>query len=158
MSKSQEQLEKDGQKILDEARMILPGIQALFGFQLISVFNNSFKTVLSDQEQALHLGALGLVVISIALIMAPAAYQRQTEYHGVTQKFVELGTMWLTGALIPLMIAIPAEVYLISRVITDQREIGFVLSLFLFMVLAWFWFIYPQMKRLHKTVKKVKAH
>ena len=28
--------------ILEECRMVLPGIQALFGFQLIAVFNSTF--------------------------------------------------------------------------------------------------------------------
>ena len=31
---------------LDEARMILPGVQALFGFQLIAVFNQRFDDLL----------------------------------------------------------------------------------------------------------------
>jgi hypothetical protein len=31
---------------LDEARMVIPGIQALFGFQLIAVFNERFDTAL----------------------------------------------------------------------------------------------------------------
>jgi len=28
--------------MLDECRMVLPGLQALFGFQLIAVFNSGF--------------------------------------------------------------------------------------------------------------------
>jgi hypothetical protein len=28
--------------LLEECRMVLPGVQALFGFQLIAVFNRSF--------------------------------------------------------------------------------------------------------------------
>ena len=28
--------------LLDECRMVLPGIQALFGFQLVAVFNRTF--------------------------------------------------------------------------------------------------------------------
>jgi hypothetical protein len=33
--------------VVDEARMLLPGIQALFGFQLIAVFNQTFSQILS---------------------------------------------------------------------------------------------------------------
>ena len=29
--------------VIDEARMVLPGIQALFGFQMISAFNDPSK-------------------------------------------------------------------------------------------------------------------
>lgn len=37
--------------ILEEARMILPGVQTLFGFQLIVVFNQRFEDLLSSREQ-----------------------------------------------------------------------------------------------------------
>ena len=37
-----EPLEKVVEHLEEEARMILPGIQALFGFQLIAVFNQRF--------------------------------------------------------------------------------------------------------------------
>jgi hypothetical protein len=60
--------------LLEECRMILPGIQALFGFQFIAVFNASFADKLTSTEQRLHLLALGLVAIAGALVMAPAAY------------------------------------------------------------------------------------
>ena len=36
-----ERVEKMAQEAIEEARMVLPGIQALFGFQLIAVFNNA---------------------------------------------------------------------------------------------------------------------
>jgi len=35
-------LSKAAQLLLEECRMVLPGIQALFGFQLIVVFNSRF--------------------------------------------------------------------------------------------------------------------
>ncbi|MDQ2943358.1 MAG: hypothetical protein M3R21_06785 [Candidatus Dormibacteraeota bacterium] len=41
--------------LLNEGRMVLPGIQALFGFQLIAVFNQTFSQRLSPAEQYLHL-------------------------------------------------------------------------------------------------------
>jgi hypothetical protein len=37
--------------LLEECRMILPGVQALFGFQLIAVFDSSFAERLSPLEQ-----------------------------------------------------------------------------------------------------------
>jgi hypothetical protein len=60
---------------LEEARMVLPGIQALFGFQLIVVFNNSFDQ-LTQTEQNAHFVALALVAFAIAIIMTPVAYHR----------------------------------------------------------------------------------
>ena len=58
--------------LLEECRMVLPGVQALFGFQLIAVFNAGFSDKLSHAEQCVHLLALALVVVAGALIMSPA--------------------------------------------------------------------------------------
>lgn len=59
--------------LLEECRMVLPGVQALFGFQLIAVFNTAFSDKLSHGEQSVHLLALALVAIAVALIMSPAS-------------------------------------------------------------------------------------
>ncbi|MBV9889377.1 MAG: hypothetical protein JO090_00635 [Rhizobacter sp.] len=61
-----QELLKDGlQQTLGEARMALPGAQALFGLQLMAVFSDG-SVRLSDLERELHLGALVLVTIQIA--------------------------------------------------------------------------------------------
>ena len=43
-------IEKIAQEAIEEARMVLPGIQALFGFQLMAIFNDKFRT-LSEFER-----------------------------------------------------------------------------------------------------------
>jgi len=93
---SSEALEREANHVIEEARMVLPGIQALFGFQLVAVFNNRFETALSPQEQTLHLAALVLVTLAIVLIMAPAAYHRQAERGRVSRYFIDLASNLLT--------------------------------------------------------------
>jgi hypothetical protein len=78
--------------ILEECRMVLPGIQALFGFQLIAIFDATFHEKLSQPQQLLHLAATVLVTVSIALLMAPAALHRQTERHSVSRRFVDVSS------------------------------------------------------------------
>ncbi|MBC7465650.1 MAG: hypothetical protein H7256_06615 [Bdellovibrio sp.] len=58
--------------------MLLPGIQTLFGFQLIAVFNQGFKSSLSESEQVVHLVSLLLIVISAVLVVAPAKGSSKT--------------------------------------------------------------------------------
>jgi hypothetical protein len=43
---------------LEECPMVLPGIQVLFGFQLVAVFNSTFWTKLDCLEQVFHYVAL----------------------------------------------------------------------------------------------------
>jgi len=110
-------LSQAAQYLLDECRMVLPGIQALFGFQLIVVFNPGFDQKLNTVEQTLHLTAIALVAIAIAIIMTPAAYHRQTSPSEVTHDFIELSTRLLLWSMFPLAVGISLDLYLIGRII-----------------------------------------
>src|SRR5437773_70894 len=79
--------------ILEECRMVLPGIQALFGFQLIAVFNPGFAEKLSTVEQQLHLVSTLLTVCAVALVMTPAALHRQIDPLAVNRRFIKSRTM-----------------------------------------------------------------
>ena len=83
-----ESLKDQATHILDEARTVLPGIQALFGFQLMAVFSDRFATGLTEAEQRLHFASIVLVVLAIGLMMTPAAYHRQIDDKGAQLLFV----------------------------------------------------------------------
>ncbi|HEY3635766.1 MAG TPA: DUF6328 family protein [Caldimonas sp.] len=88
--------------MLDEARMVLPGVQALFGFQLIGVFSDGFGHRLSELEQQLHLAAIVLVTIAIALLVTPAAYHQQVDRRRATAAFLALASRLVICAMLPL--------------------------------------------------------
>src|SRR5215211_1841498 len=90
--REQVSLDSAATHILEECRMVLPGIQALFGFQLIAVFNDSFEEKLSRVEQLLHLAAIVLVTVAIALVMAPAALHRRSQPREVSARFIDLSS------------------------------------------------------------------
>lgn len=109
--------------LLEECRMVLPGIQALFGFQLVAVFNQAFWEKLNGVEQFIHLGAVALVVIAIALVMTPAAYHRQAERDGVSEQFVVLSSRVLLWSMVPLVLAICLDFYVIARLILHNAAL-----------------------------------
>lgn len=55
-----------------------------------------------------------MVAISIALIMAPAAYHRQAEPDSVSRTFARYASSLVTLAMAPLMLAIAIEVALVT--------------------------------------------
>lgn len=134
--------------LLEECRMVLPGIQALFGFQLIAVFNPTFQEKLSSPERLLHLSAIVLVVIAIAMIMAPAAYHRQKDPEAVTEGFIAIATRLLLCSMFPLMLAIGFECFLVARMITNQVFAAVVLAVLLVCVCFMLWFVLPRSRRL----------
>lgn len=68
-------LAKKIDQMLTEARVVLPGAQALLGFQLSVVLTEAFER-LPPSSQASHGIALAFVALATVLLMAPAAYHR----------------------------------------------------------------------------------
>jgi len=60
------------EQLLTEARVILPGAQALLGFQLIVMMSKAFGD-LPSSAQCIHLIALMSLVLAVVLLIAPAA-------------------------------------------------------------------------------------
>jgi len=132
------------QQTLDEARMVLPGVQALFGFQLIAVFSERFERVLSEGEQALHLGAIVLVTIAIALVTTPAAYHRQVEPRRATAEFLALASRLVSAAMLPLAAGLAIDVHLVARAITGEPRLSAMLGMAVFAMFVALWFAFPQ--------------
>src|SRR4030095_16606249 len=107
------------QLTLDEARMVLPGVQALFGFQLIALFSDGFER-LREAERELHLAAIVLVTVTIALMMTPAAYHRQVERRRATGEFLAMASRLISGAMLPLAAGLALDIYLVARAISGN--------------------------------------
>ncbi len=138
-----EPLDKVVQHLEEEARMVLPGIQALFGFQLIAVFNQRF-TDLSEPTQILHLIALLCTASSVLFVLTPAAYHRQAEPGKISPRFCRLGTRLLTLSLFPLALGISLDLYVISRLILDSILVDMAIASISFVLLLTAWFLFPQ--------------
>jgi hypothetical protein len=133
--------------ILEECRMVLPGIQALFGFQLIAVFNDSFEEKLSRVEQLLHLAAIVLVTVAIALVMAPAALHRRSQPREVSARFIDLSSGLLVAGMFPLALGLALDVYLITRLIADSAPAATGVAFALVAVFAALWLWLPSRER-----------
>jgi hypothetical protein len=129
--------------LLEECRMVLPGIQGLFGFQLVAVFSAHFHEQLSHGEQLLHLLAIALIGLAIALIMAPAATHRLTDPCEVSLAFIRLGSRLLLWSMAPLALGLCIDFYLVARVISGSTLLAWSAA-GLFAVFAWFWYFLPR--------------
>lgn len=143
-------LSKAAEYLIEECRMILPGIQALFGFQLIAVFNSTFDEKLTPLEQKLHLLAIGLVGVAIVIIMIPAASHRQTGAQDISQRFIRLATRLMLFSMVPLMFSICLELYLISHIVLQDSRLSLAITASLFLVFLLLWFGLPHIEALKR--------
>jgi len=136
-------LDKAAEQLLEECRMVLPGVQALFGFQLIAVFNAGFTDKLTRPEQLSHLAAILCVVVSIALLMAPAAIHRRREPYSVSTAFISLSSSLLRAGMAPLAAATVIDVYLVARILTGNIPAGAVVAGVCLLVFVGLWVALP---------------
>jgi len=100
-----ETLKEDLSNILEQCRILLPGMQALFGFQAIAVFNERFEQ-LRGLSPVAHLLWLAMVAVAIALGMASAAFHRIAEPGRVSRRLIALSSRCICAApfMLPFLI------------------------------------------------------
>lgn len=122
--------------------MVLPGIQALFGFQLVAAFNQRF-TELAASDQYLHYAALVGTAVSAGIIMTPAAYHRIAERYTNSTRFIRIASRLVALAMVPLMLAICADVYVLGLMITQSVLVSSLIGIGLLAILCALWFVFP---------------
>lgn len=143
MNYDKEALPDVASHLLEECRMVLPGIQALFGFQLIVVFNGRFWEALTYGQRIIHLFAITLIAIAVALVMAPAAYHRLVLRDAVSHFFIAFASRCLLMSMFPLLLGIVLDMYLISGLILNSTILALLIAVFLAALYIGLWFVLP---------------
>ncbi|WLI88168.1 DUF6328 family protein [Massilia sp. R2A-15] len=138
----EQSLKDDMRNMLEEARMILPGIQALIGFQTMAVFNTRFEKLPVAIEEA-YLVALGLLILSMGLLMTPAAYHRLAERGKVSRRMIKLSSKFITTGMVPLMLAFAIDAYVVTMAAIDNSTVATIGAICTVIILGGLWFLFP---------------
>jgi hypothetical protein len=135
------------QQVLTEARVVLPGAQAMFGFGFNAVLSEAFRSLPETSQQA-HLAALVFVTLSIILLIAPAAYHRIVEKGENSEHFVGFAGKLVTAAMVPLAIGTSLDFFVVARKIVGSFAIALAGAIAMLLVFYGMWFGYTIAKRL----------
>jgi hypothetical protein len=139
---------KDAVKFaLEEARVVVPGIQALFGFQLVAVFDGRFTELFGPVAQRLHVAALVLVALSCVLVLTPAAFHRIAGHEHVSHYLLEVASRFIGWGMVPLMLAISIDVGLVGYAVMESEAIGAVMGAMSLAIGTALWFVFPRWAR-----------
>src|SRR4051812_46720112 len=148
MSKQKGEQEEGGtklkdkiQQVLTEIRVVLPGAQALLGFQFISLLMESFEK-LPLTSRYVHFVCLSLVALSVILLMTPAAYHRLVEQGEDTEHFHRFASRMLLAAMVPLALGITGDFYVVARKITGSDALSITLAALALLIFYGLWFGY----------------
>ncbi|MFL6813525.1 MAG: DUF6328 family protein [Bradyrhizobium sp.] len=130
------------EQMLTEARVIIPGCQALLGFQLIAMLTRGFDDLPLDAK-IVHAAGLCCVAIATILLMTPAALHRESYGGDDSESFLRLGSAFVIVASLPLALGIAADVYVVFLKITHSLEPSIAASLVLLITMLLLWYLYP---------------
>lgn len=125
-----------------EGRVILPGAQALLGFQFAAFLTNSFEQ-LPHTAQLVHFGCLASVALSVILLMSPAAYHRLVAYGEDRPDVYRFGSRMILASLAPLSAGLSGEFFVVASKIGYAGRPAIVATLVSFVLFIGFWYGYP---------------
>jgi hypothetical protein len=132
--------------MLTEARVMLPGVQALLGFGLIAVLTQPFDRLPGD-ARLVHAVGLMLLTLTIILLIAPAAVHRLAYGGQDTRAVHRTGSALITAASLPLALGLSAGVYVAFSAITETRALSATAALVTAIVLCALWYGWPLVLR-----------
>src|SRR5438067_5106860 len=101
-------------QVLTEARVVLPGAQALFGFQLAMTLMEGYER-LPASSQDMHLAATCAIALTIVLLMAPPAYHRIVERGEDTERFHRFASWMVLAAMATLPLGFAGDLWVVVR-------------------------------------------
>jgi hypothetical protein len=134
------------EQMLTEARVIIPGGQALLGFQLIATLTKAFSE-LPDLFKYVHCAALCAVALTVILLMTPAALHRLGFQGEDDPVFFEIGSRLVIAASIPLAIGISGDVAVVFFKTTGDTIMALGAGAIALLALLAFWLAYQLWRR-----------
>ena len=115
------------EQMLTEARVMLPGAQALFGFQLAIMLTQGFAA-LSTVSKIAHTVALCCIALTIIMLIAPASFHRMAYRGENTEAFLQLGSRFIIVASVPLAAGIAGDLYVAVARALESPFVGSVVE------------------------------
>lgn len=134
---------------LEEIKVVLPGTQALLGFQLIAAFSYGFDKIPLFFKYV-HIISLLLVCSSGIFLMTPAAFHRIAEHSQDTHRLHLLMKRMIIFAMAALGLGLATDLFVVVSIILQSVFIGVFVALIMSLFCAFTWFFYPYVKRMQK--------
>ena len=127
--------------VLTEARMVLPGVQALLGFQFAIMLAEGFDP-LPLSSKYVHLASIALTALSTILLITPAAYHRVVERGEDTETFHRLAGRMILASMVPLALSVCCDFYVIVQKVTGSQMGALIAAGLMLLLFYGLWFGY----------------
>jgi hypothetical protein len=136
-----ERLDRELGELLQELRVILPGVQVLLAFLLTAPFQQRFAAIPGSMRNAFF-AAIVCATLATAFLIAPSAHHRMRWRAGDKERLVRVGNQMAIVGTVFLAAAIVLALYVVSDVLftTNLAVLTAIGALVLF---AGLWYVVP---------------
>jgi hypothetical protein len=137
----QERTARELIELLQELRIVIPGVQVLFAFLLTVPFNQGF-TKLTTVQRDVFFATLLCTAAATALLIAPSAHHRLLFRQGVREQRLKMGNLLTILGLVFLVPAMVGVVYVITDLIFSLTT-ALIVSIVMALSFLLLWFVLP---------------
>lgn len=139
-------LKEQLESTLTGASLILPGVQALFGFQFIAIFQPTFAKDLTTAERTMHFGAIVLSSVAIVMTIAPAALHRHAEPERASERLIKLANRLLSFGLWALAFGAFLDFRVLARLVyRESPNLAWGIATGILVLYVGFWKLLPNL-------------
>ena len=109
-------LDRELLELLNELRVVRPGVQALFAFLLIVPFNERFTSVTGRERVVYSVALLASALACVLFITAPAFHRMRFRRHDKAQ-LLRIGNRCAIAGMATLAVAIVSAVFLVTEIL-----------------------------------------
>ena len=142
---NKERLDRELGELLQELRVVLPGVQVLLAFLLTAPFQQRFAQLPGSMRNAFF-ASIACATLATAFLIAPSAHHRLRWRAGEKERLVRVGNQMAIVGTVFLAAAIVLALYVVTDVLftTDLAVLTGIAALVLFGVL---WYVVPMVGR-----------
>ena len=156
--KEHERMARELVELLQELRVVLPGVQVLFAFLLTVPFSARFGGV-SAAQQAVYFGTLVCTALSAALLIAPSAHHRILWRQQAREHRLRVANRLAIAGMVLLVPAMVGVIFVITDILFGSvpaaAATAAISAFFLYV-----WFVMPIRYRMNgsRSLRKSRAY
>lgn len=135
-----ERVDRELGELVEETRVVLPGVEILFGFLIILPFQ--FSDELAGFERILYLGAFLAVSVGLALLVASTVEHRIRFRHMDKEQWLFRANRQMIAGIAAVAVGVVLTVYLVLETILGGMP-ALLLAAGNAAVMGWLWFAGP---------------
>jgi Family of unknown function (DUF6328) len=136
-----ERLDRELDELLQELRVVLPGVQVLLAFLLTAPFQQRFAQLPTTQRVTFFV-SIACATVATALLIAPSVHHRLRWREGEKERLLQTANRLAIWGTLFLAAAIVLALYVVTNVLF-ATWVAFVTAALAAALFAWLWYALP---------------